>query len=58
MEGNGILYKPNKLGSFTLSHGPLESIEQQQIVRELNPSMPRLGDIWVPIEVEIKSCCV
>jgi hypothetical protein len=58
MEGSGPLYKPNKLGFSTLFHGLLKGIEQQLIIRELNSSMPRLRDIWVPVEVEIESCCV
>jgi hypothetical protein len=44
MEGNGPLYKPNKPSSSTLFHGPLENIEQQQIIKKLNSSVLRLGE--------------
>jgi hypothetical protein len=28
-----------------------------KIIRKLNSSIPKLGDIWVIVEMELESCC-
>ncbi len=56
MEDNGPSSKSNKPNSSTLSRGPLDNIEQQGN-QKLNSYVPRLGDIWVIVKVELESCC-
>jgi hypothetical protein len=57
MEGSGPSFKQKKPSSFTLFHGPLEIIKQQRII-ELPSLVLRLRNIWIPLEVEVKSCCI
>jgi hypothetical protein len=45
MESNGPSSKHKRPNSFSLSHGPLEIIEQHRIIKELPSSVPRLRDI-------------
>jgi hypothetical protein len=42
MESSGPSSRHKKPCSFTLSYGPLDTIEQHKIIRELPSSMPRL----------------
>jgi hypothetical protein len=58
MEGSGPSFRQKNQSYFTLFHGPLEIIKQQRIIKELLSLILRLGDIWIPLEVEIKSCCM
>jgi hypothetical protein len=58
MDNNGPLSKPKNTNSSLLSPSPLERIEQQRTSKELHIFMPSLGDIWIPIEIGIKACCV
>jgi hypothetical protein len=51
MEDNGPLFKLKNPSFSSPCHGPSEKIEQQRIIRKLHTSMPRLGDIWILIEV-------
>jgi hypothetical protein len=55
MEDNGQSFKSKKLGSSTPSCGPLEITKQQRIAKELSISIPRLGNIWIFIEIELES---
>lgn len=58
MEGGGPSSKHKKPSSFTPSHGLLDTIEQQRLIKELSSSMPRLGDIWIPTRIEVKTYCI
>jgi hypothetical protein len=58
MEGSEPSFRQKKPSSFTLFHGPLEIIKQQRIIKELASLILRLGDIWIPLEVEVKSYCI
>jgi hypothetical protein len=48
-------YYPNKKMQVP---SPLEKIEQQITSKELHSVTPRLGDIWIPVEIGVKACCV
>jgi hypothetical protein len=58
MEGSGPSFRKKKPSSFTSFHGPLEIIKQQRIIKELPSLVPRLGDIWIPLEVKVESFCI
>jgi hypothetical protein len=58
MESSGPSSRHKKPCSFTLSYGPLDTIEQHKIIRELPSSMPRIWDIWIPIEIEVEPYCI
>jgi hypothetical protein len=58
MEGGGPSSKHKKPSSFTPSHGLLDTIEQQRLIKELSSSMLRLGDIWIPTRIEVETYCI
>lgn len=58
MEGGVSSSIHKKPGSFTPSHGLLETIEQQRLNKKLSSLVPKLKDIWIPIRIEVETCCI
>jgi hypothetical protein len=58
MDNNKPLFKFNNAIYFLPSPNPLEKIEEQRIFRELHTSTLKLGDIWIPVKIGAKTCCV
>jgi hypothetical protein len=58
MDNNGPLLKLENASSSLPSPSLLEKIEQQKIFWELHISTPKLGDIWIHVEIGAKACCV
>jgi hypothetical protein len=57
MDNNGPSYKPQKLGSSSQALGPLKQVEVQRVIREKIIVVPRVGDIWIPVDTNIKNYC-
>jgi hypothetical protein len=51
MEDNGQSFISKKLSFSAPYCGPLEISEQQRIAKELFIYIPRLGDIWIFVEI-------
>jgi hypothetical protein len=58
MEGGGPSSRHKKPCSFTPSCGLLETIEQHILIKKLSSLVPRLGDIWIRIKIEIETYCI
>lgn len=58
MEDNGPLFKFKNLSFSSPCHNPLEKIEQQRIIKELHNCVPRLGDIWISVEIKARTFCL
>ncbi len=57
MGDNGPYYRVQKLGFASQASGPLKHLEVQQVIREKNITLPRVGDIWIPIDIGVRNCC-
>jgi hypothetical protein len=53
----GPSYKPQKLGFSSQALGPLKHLEVQRVIMKKINVVPRVGDIWIPIDTSIKNCC-
>jgi hypothetical protein len=51
VDSRGQLFKLENASSSVRSPSLLEKIEQQRIFRELHISTPKLGDIWIFVEL-------
>jgi hypothetical protein len=40
-----------------LTLGPLNHLENQSLEREKIKSIPRVGDLWIPLDITILECC-
>jgi len=56
MGDNNPSYKPQKLGFSSQALSPLKHLEVQQVIKEKNIIVPRVGNIWIPINTSIKNC--
>lgn len=58
MDNNGPLFKPKNASSSLPSLSLLEKIEQQKIFKELHIFTPKLGDIWIHVEIGVEASYV
>ncbi len=57
MGDSGPSYKAKKLGSTSQAFGPLKCLEVQRVAKEKITTMLKVGDIWIPVDTNIKNCC-
>jgi hypothetical protein len=55
MVNNGPSYKPQKPSSFTQALGLLKQLGVQWVIKEKIIVIPRLGDIWILVDNNIKN---
>ncbi len=53
----GPSYKPQKLGFSSQALGPLKHLKVQWVIRKKIIAVPRVQDIWIPIDTSIEICC-
>ncbi len=54
MGNNGPSYKPQKLSSFSQALGLSKHLEVQLVIKE-KITMPKVGDVWIPIDIGISN---
>jgi hypothetical protein len=58
IDGSGTLSNLVNLDSTLLTFGPLSHFENQRLEKEGIKSIPRVGDLWIPLDTTILGCCV
>jgi len=58
MDGSGALLNLVKPSSTSLALGPLSHLENQKLEREKIKSIPRVGNLWIPLDITIPRCYV
>ncbi len=54
MDNNGPSYKPQKPSSFAQALGLLKQLGVQWVIKERIIVIPRVGDIWILVDTDIK----
>jgi len=57
MDDNGPSYKPQKPSSFAQVIGLLKHLGVQRVIKERIIVIPRLGDIWILVDIDIRNRC-
>ncbi len=57
MGNNGPSYKLQKVSHFSQVIGPFKHFEVQQVTKEKITTMPRVRNVWIPIDIGIRNWC-
>jgi hypothetical protein len=58
MDGNGALSSSMKEGSTSIAIGLLNQLENRRLKKEKINFIPRINDLWIPLDLIIMGCCV
>jgi len=55
MGNNGPSYKLQKVSHFSQVIGPFKHFEVQQVTKEKITTVPRVRNVWIPIDIGIRN---
>jgi hypothetical protein len=55
MDNNGVFIQSSESGFYFTS--PLTQLEEKSIINKKNVLIPRIGDILILVDIDVKGCC-